>query len=260
MSDTFLGTAVPLTQAGFDNVTQQLGADAQSLWALLTVETQGFGFLPDRRPKILYERHIFSKRTGGRYNVTNPDVSSSEPGGYLKGAAEYERLMRAIRLDRQAALESTSWGLPQIMGFNAKTLRYLDAEEMIQSFINDEDTQLQGANRFISNNAALSDALRQKEWARVAFFYNGKDYQKNQYDRKLQHYYELFSIKGTPSIEVRAAQARLTYLGFDPGGIDGVIGNGTRTATIAFQRANQLSVTADLDDPTLDALKMAAGV
>ncbi|HWT38067.1 MAG TPA: N-acetylmuramidase domain-containing protein [Paraburkholderia sp.] len=260
MSDTFLGAAAPLTQTGFDDVAHQLAIDVQSLWALLTVETRGFGFLPDRRPKILYERHIFHKRTGGRFSAANPDISSSNPGGYQGGAAEYDRLMRAIRLDRQAALESTSRGLPQIMGFNARTLRYLNAEEMIQNFINDEDTQLQGANRFISSNAALSAALRQKDWARVAFFYNGADFQKNQYDRKLAHYHDLFNIKGTPSIEIRAAQARLTYIGFEPGGIDGVVGNGTRTATIAFQRAKQLNVTADLDDPTLAALKLAAGV
>lgn len=260
MSDTFLGPAAPLTQGGFDDVMQKLGVDAHALWSLVTVETRGFGFLPDRRPKILFERHVFHKRTNGRFSAANPDISSPTPGGYAGGAGEYDRLMRAIRLDRQAALESASWGLPQIMGFNARTLRYLGVEEMISNFINGEDTQLQGAFRFISSNEALASAFRDKAWARVAFFYNGSNYQKNGYDTKLQHYDELYRLKGTPSIDIRAAQARLTYLGFNPGGVDGVEGNGTRTATIAFQRSKGLNVSADLDDATLTALATAAGV
>lgn len=260
MSDTFLGTAAPLTETGFNQVVEQLGVDAPSLWALVSVETRGFGFLADRRPKILFERHVFHKRTGGRFSASNPDISSSEPGGYSGGAGEYDRLARAMRLDRQAALESASWGLPQIMGFNAPKLHYSGAEEMIRAFVVDEDTQLDGARRFIASNENLASAFRQRAWARVAFFYNGASYKKNGYDDKLLHFHDLFAIKGTPSLEVRAAQARLTYLGFDTRGIDGEVGNGTRTAIIAFQRAKQMQVTAELDDATLERLKAAAGV
>jgi hypothetical protein len=257
MNSAFVGKALPMTQNGFDNVLGQLGVDAASLWALVTVETKGFGFLADRRPKILFERHVFHNRTGGRFSASNPDISSSTPGGYSGGAAEYDRLARAMQLDRRAALESASWGLPQIMGFNASKLSYANAEAMVQAFIVDEDAQLDGARRFIMSNESLALALRQKQWARVAFFYNGKDYKKNAYDDKLLHYQQLYSIKGTPSIEIRTAQASLTYLGFDTRGVDGVVGDGTRTAAIAFQRAKGLHVSAELDEPTLTALKAA---
>ena len=37
-----------------------LGIDAPTLWAMLEVETQGFGCLTDRRPQILYEQHILA--------------------------------------------------------------------------------------------------------------------------------------------------------------------------------------------------------
>lgn len=43
MIDSFVGTASPLTQAGFNTVSAALGVDAPSLWSLLTVETCGFG-------------------------------------------------------------------------------------------------------------------------------------------------------------------------------------------------------------------------
>ena len=70
------GEAAPLSQTGFDAVLDRLGVDQTALWSLLTVETRGFGFLTDRRPKILFERHIFHKHTGGRFSAGHPNISS----------------------------------------------------------------------------------------------------------------------------------------------------------------------------------------
>jgi hypothetical protein len=36
--------------------------------AVLTVETLGSGFLPDRRPRILFERHFFPSETKGAFD------------------------------------------------------------------------------------------------------------------------------------------------------------------------------------------------
>ena len=260
-AETFLGTASPLTSRAFDDVIRQLDVDPPSLWSLLTVETRGFGFLPDRRPKILFERHVFHRRTAGRHSASHPQISSPSAGGYSpQGSGEYARLARAIGLDRRAAMESASWGLGQIMGFNATKLRYLNVDEMVSAFLQSEDAQLDGSRRFISDNPALAAAFRAKKWARVAFFYNGEHFARNQYDVKLDRYHDLFTINGTPSIDVRAAQARLTYLGFDPRGVDGLMGQGTRMALLAFQKASGLAVTSELDDRTSEQLKIAAGV
>lgn len=38
------------------------------VWAVLTVETGGFGFFQDRRPEALLERHISHKLTNGKFN------------------------------------------------------------------------------------------------------------------------------------------------------------------------------------------------
>jgi hypothetical protein len=256
--DAFLGKAAPLTQRGFDEVLGVLGVDAASLWSLMTVETRGFGFLRDRRPKILFERHIFHKRTQGRYSALHPDISSSLAGGYLGDAAEYQRLEKALALDHDAALDSASWGLGQIMGFNAPQLGYKNAQEMISQFLEGEDQQLQGTRRFIQSNQALAEALTARRWAKVAFFYNGRSYAKNEYDRKLDRYFTLYTLHGLPRIDVRTAQAWLTYLGYSPRGVDGLVGDGTRTATIAFQQDKGLAVTAELDAATLAELQRAA--
>jgi len=261
IADTFIGTGTPLSQQGFDTIAGTLAVNATSLWALLTVETRGFGYLADRRPKILFERHVFHKRTGGRFSATNADISSPNSGRYSPlGTGEYARLTRAIALDRGAALESASWGLGQVMGFNASKLQYPNVDEMIASCLQSEDAQLEGSSRFILDNPALAAAFRAKNWAKVAFFYNGEQFARNQYDVKLERYHDLFEVRGTPSIDIRSAQARLTYIGFDPRGVDGLLGNATRMAVLGFQKARGIPMTSELDDRTMEELRTAAGI
>jgi hypothetical protein len=261
MKDIFTGPGSPVSSDGFAGAVARIGiaGEEASLWSVLAVETRGFGFLPDRRPKILFERHVFHRRTGGRFSGSHPDISNPATGGYSGGAREYDRLKRAMVLDRAAALESASWGLGQVMGFNARSIGYAGVDAMVDAFVRSEDAQLEGCARFIAANPALSAALKARAWARVAFFYNGRSYAEQGYDRKLGDFHTAYSKGPLPAVEVRAAQARLSYLGFDPGGIDGVFGGGTRRAMQAFQQANGLPVTPALDSATEEKLEEAAG-
>lgn len=260
MADEFLGTAEPLTKAGFDAARGTLQAESASLWSVLKVETNGFGFLPDRRPKILFERHIFHKRTEGKFSAAHRDISNADSGGYSGGAAEYDRLARAMKLDRGAALESVSWGLPQIMGFNAKSIGYASTEDMIDRFKASESAQLDGMVRFVRNNSKLAQALKDKQWAIFAGIYNGPAFAKNEYDKKLADFHALFVKEGDPNVDLRADQIRLTYLGHDPRGVDGMMGKGTRKAVSVFQEKVGLPATGELDEATRTKLKAAAGV
>lgn len=264
MRDIFTGAAEPLTKMAFDDANDTLRSStddaaaipvqAASLWAVLKVETRGFGYLPDKRPQILFERHIFNRRTRGVFDAGYPDLSNTEAGGYSGGAAEYTRLARAMQLDRKAAYESASWGLGQIMGFNATLLGYESAEDMVESFKAGEDAQLDATVRFITGNASLLGAFRSRNWARFAFFYNGKNYSKNRYDEKLAQYQSEY-MHELPDIGIRAAQARLTYLGYFRKGIDGIWGDDTKEAVNQFQKANGLKVSDTLDTDTTKKLE-----
>lgn len=254
------GTAAPMSEAGFREAADTLDGDDASLWAVLMVETRGFGYLPDRRLKILFERHVFSSRTGGVFDRSEPDISNPKAGGYEGDAAEYPRLVRAMLRNRGAALESASWGLGQVMGFNARSLGYDGAEDMIRHFRESEDEQLDGSVRFITGNRALLTAYQTRKWDRFAFFYNGKNFAKNDYHTKLARFHELFVATGLPSVSLRAAQARLVFCGFNPKGVDGRPGPGTTAALRAFQKAKGLAVSGVLDSATASALVRAAGV
>jgi hypothetical protein len=57
---------------------------------------------------------------------------------------------------------------------------------------------------------------------------------------------------------IREAQTALKRLGFDPGGVDGVVGPRTRAATRAFQQANGMNASGALSGETLERLRTAA--
>src|SRR5277367_4598660 len=107
-------SSLPLSAAGFQSAVNALGVDTPTVQALLTVETPGCGYLSDRRPQILFERHIFSRLTGRVFDAQFPDISNPTQGGYGKGGApQYARLGKAVALNQEAALKSASWGLGQ---------------------------------------------------------------------------------------------------------------------------------------------------
>jgi hypothetical protein len=251
----FTGSGTPLTDEGVSKVVGELGAEREALWAVLAVETTGCGFSADRRPKILFERHVFSRLTGGRYDDSHPDISDPSAGGYgPSGAHQYERLQSAMALDSEAALKSCSWGLGQIMGENHASAGFATVEEMVEAFVEAEDAQLAGMGAFIAGSP-LKRALQTANWPTFARLYNGLSYAENHYDEHLRAFYRQYRSSGTPNLSLRAAQVLLGYHGLDPGGIDGVLGPQTRAALISFQRASGLPQTGQPDTATLAALE-----
>jgi hypothetical protein len=245
----FQGEGLPLTSSGFEAAAGELGVGLAEMWAVIRVETRGWGFLADRRPQILYERHVFNRLTNGRFKATAPNISNQKPGGYLGGRKEYDRLSLALVLDREAALSSTSWGIGQVMGFHAESLGFDNVEEMVEEMTTSEDRQLDATARFIQSED-LHLSLQVKDWTAFARGYNGPQFAKNQYDEKLRYAYDDLVANGLPDLRLRSAQLRLLYRGFHPGPIDGVIGNVTRGAIRRFQQAEGLPITGELDDAT----------
>ncbi len=250
----FTGAAAPLSPKGIEASAHKLSVQPAELWAVLQVETRGCGFFADRRPAILFERHVFSRRTGGRFDKEAPDVSNPQAGGYAGGAAEYKRLEKAMALDAQAALMSASWGLGQVMGFHAEDLGYGTVEQFVTRMMESEDEQLDAVTTFLLRNH-LDKPLREHDWAAFARGYNGAGYAKNQYDKKLATAYQAQSSKKMTDLTVREGQVRLMFLGFDPGGVDGQMGAHTKAALNGFQARHHLPTTSSFDAATMEALR-----
>jgi hypothetical protein len=249
----FAGAATPLSPQGLEQATETVAAGAAEIWTVLAVETSGFGFLPDRRPQILFERHIFHQQTSGRFDAVNPAISSPNSGGYSGGVKEYDRLAQAIALDRHAALGSASWGIGQVLGINFITTGAASVEDMVAAAVASEDQQLAAMAGFV-RSTGLHKALANHDWAAFARGYNGPNFAKNNYDTLLNQHFQKFSAGPLPDIRVRQAQALLTFLGLDPNGVDGLIGKRTRDAVTQFRSANGLGNSDEIDDELIAAL------
>ena len=254
MTADFTSAASPLDAEGVQLALDGLGVRAAQFWAVLQVETSGCGFLADRRPTILFERHIFSRRTQGDFDASHPGISQPQAGGYGQGGGhQYERLAEAIALDRRAALESTSWGMGQVMGFNASAVGYADAETMVAAMCASEAAQVQAMAAFIAGQG-LAGALRSSDWARFARGYNGANYRINNYDTRLAAACDAMDRGTLPDLDIRTGQLRLSFLGFDPQGVDGVMGKLTRSAMHDFQDQAGIPRSDFFDAATLAAL------
>lgn len=242
----------PLSADGMEQVCSALGVAEADVWALLTVETRGFGFLQDRRPQILFERHVFHRLTQGRHDRKHADISNAKAGGYAGGASEYARLQKSMRLDRQAALQSASWGIGQVMGFNYQAAGFATVDDAVAAMVQGEDAQLLAMGNFI-NQSNLSRALQRRNWVSFARGYNGPEFKNNQYDQRLAAAYAKHRVL-LPDLALRSAQAALFYLGIEPGPIDGYRGRRTRSALMQFQVQSGLAATGELDRHTASTL------
>ncbi len=148
------------------------GIDPSVLIAFLQVESGGRGFAADGRLMIQFEPHWFRKQAP--YAPTGAwSVNKIE-----KQSAEWIAFNNAATHNLPAAIESTSLGLPQIMGFHWKRLGYDSALHMWSDFSESEDKQIGALIKFIETDKKLHDAILEKNWHVIASIYNGAKYRE----------------------------------------------------------------------------------
>jgi hypothetical protein len=187
-----------ISEVQFKQSAQDLRCEVAAIKAVEKVESGGAGFLPDGKPVILFEPHIFWKEL--RAVGVNPETIcgfddilypkwGTKP--YGKVSQQHARLERAVTIHREAALKSCSWGKFQILGTNWKMCGCTSIQDFINKIYQGEDKHLELFVNYVKS-AYLDDELRLKDWKGFARGYNGPLYYKNQYDIKLKKAYESF--------------------------------------------------------------------
>src|SRR5258708_8789240 len=120
-----------------------------------------------------------------------------------------------------------------------------------------EDAQPAAVAGFLESSQ-LDEEMGGHDWTALARGYNGPQFAKNNYDNQLHDKYQKYAAGPTPDLDLRAAQLYLRFAGFDPGPVDGVMGDRTRKALIAFQTRQGLDATGEVDAALLDSLVTVA--
>lgn len=187
-----------LTNEMIADIARKNQIDPAALLAVKEVESNGGGFLPNGKPKILFEGHIFYRLLAQSVNTASlnqlckqyPNIvyPTWNRSKYFGGDREYIRLANALSINHAAALKSASWGMFQVMGMNYAQCGCKDIDEFVGKMKSSEEDQLMLTIRFLKNNH-LCSALNTHNWASFARSYNGPSYAANKYDIKLAQAY-----------------------------------------------------------------------
>jgi hypothetical protein len=160
-----------ITSDQIRNLAESGGLEFAVLKAFIEVESGGTGF--DKvtgKLLIQFEPSWYRKRApfapSGAWSSNKVDVQSKE----------WLAFNDAFAKDATGAMEATSIGLPQIMGFHWKRLGYSTVGAMWDDFKKGEFEQVAALVRFIRTDNKLFAALQRKDWHQVASIYNGASY------------------------------------------------------------------------------------
>jgi hypothetical protein len=166
------------------------------LAATLYVESSGSGFGPEGKMTIRFEVCDFYnlwgkdhkkefdssfkcyKHGGEQFNDQYRNSSNEQFTSYHGNQSkEWKAFGIARNLDEQAALNSISMGLGQIMGFNHDKIGYSSAEQMFNNMSNSIKSQLDGFFAAIAYtnsqaNASCIEKLKENDYVGFAHCYN----------------------------------------------------------------------------------------
>lgn len=172
-----------LTAGQIADLACKNGYEFAALNAIIQVESGGVGFASDGKPIIQFEPSWFKrKHPGWAKDTKNTAWEDNKVEGQ---AGEWKAFNSAFASNPNAAMESTSIGLMQVMGFHYSELGFKTVGAMWDFAKESEANQVQLAIAFIKTNSKLDAALKNKDWATFAYYYNGAGYKQFKYDTRI---------------------------------------------------------------------------
>jgi murein DD-endopeptidase MepM/ murein hydrolase activator NlpD len=193
------GAARKLASSDFVAAANSLGCETAAVRAVAEVESGGrTGFDAQKRPKILFEIHLFRENTKHKYDVSHPHLSA--PYKSPRRRASYKKdqwvvIREAFALDPDAAVKSASWGMFQVLGSNYKLCGWSNVRQFVYDMFESEAQHLRAFLGFCRGNN-LTRHLKTRNWAAFARGYNGPDYASNAYHTKMANAYARYKRQG----------------------------------------------------------------
>lgn len=176
-------------------VAQTFGFETAVLLAFIEVETGGKGFNSDGKIMIQFEPAWFKKLApyapSGKWSVNKVEVQSQE----------WKAFNDAFAKNPDKAMQSTSIGLGQIMGFHFKRLGFASVGAMWDDAKKGLENQIIQIAKFINTDAKLKQAILDKDWFTIATIYNGsgflaiaKKYGREPYNISMANAYKKYAL------------------------------------------------------------------
>lgn len=178
-------------------MAKQAEINPAALLAVAEVESGGRALYDvdgQKEPAIRFEGHYFDRRLSGRIRdyARKNGLSAPEAGKIANPKSQGGRwllLERAMGLDKKAALESTSWGLGQVMGAHWEWLDFASIDALVAEARGSVVGQVRLMLRFIEK-AGLVEVMRACDWRNFARRYNGPAFARNNYDTRMAAAYQ----------------------------------------------------------------------
>lgn len=177
-----------ISELEFSELAKEFGLTEAKIKTVDSVESGGKGF-DDVTSKIIiqFEPTWFKRKSpytpSGKWSLNKVEVQSKE----------WLSFNDAFSKNQDAAMESTSIGRMQVMGFHWKGLGFKSVGAMWDFAKKSEANQLRLGLMFIATNKKMFAALKNGDWNTFAYYYNGEKYKDFKYDTKLKTAYDKFS-------------------------------------------------------------------
>ncbi|WP_053239604.1 N-acetylmuramidase domain-containing protein [Pleomorphomonas koreensis] len=258
------------------NVAQAMAVayDAPAAWiaAIIAKESNGEVFATangNKLPLIRWEGHYFYQRLkGDKLAAAVAKKLASPKAGGIKNPREqadrwYKLVEPACGIDTDAAHESMSWGVGQVMGAHWKRLGFASVADLVKTACSGLYGQVDLMMRYIKEFALL-DELRRGDALGFSRGYNGPKTPAS-YARDIERLAKEFGgeVKtagaanmlrmGMKGAKVRELQALLNRTGAAVK-VDGDFGPTTKAAVLVFQRKSGLAADGVAGPETMQAL------
>lgn len=238
---------------------ERLGVEPAALHAVVMVESAGRAFERDgETPLGRFEPHHVPAWLRARIGL--PEEWTWRDSLRMSARQRRDAYAAALAIAPELTHRATSYGIPQMMGFNHALVGYDSASAMFDAF-RDVGAQIEAMARFIERRGARA-ALSGRDWVAFAVAYNGTG-QPAVYAAKLEQEYRRLSGHSSPVVlrigsrgeDVRRAQLRLARHGrLMASEADGAFGPQTEAAVRAFQDSMGLAVDGVIGARTWAAL------
>ena len=195
------GNGCNISDNDYETAAKELGVEKEVLMAIASQESKHASFKAVKQATILFERHkmysLLIKKGNTKASVDAlskkyPSIVNEDSGGH-NDMTSYEKLKIAKSIDYDCAVQSCSWGKFQVMGFNYANL-YSSPRELEKAMNMCELQQFKYFVLYLKKTNGMVDALKNKNWERIATLYNGPNWknQNPEYANNIKRYYNQF--------------------------------------------------------------------